>query len=86
MHNFDDDDNNIDLFASIPIPTSYTLFDINANTITSCPTTYYLFKRTQSFNYHLSSQYFHNFNQNNLFHPALHDLDLTGRDNLGKGR
>jgi hypothetical protein len=38
MHNFDDDDHNIDLFASMPIPTSYTLFDINANTITSCPT------------------------------------------------
>jgi len=40
MHNFDDDDHNIDLFSLIPIPTSYTLFDINSNTITSCPTCY----------------------------------------------
>jgi hypothetical protein len=37
MHNFNDDDHNIDLFASMPIPTSHTLFEINANTITSCP-------------------------------------------------
>jgi hypothetical protein len=38
QQNFDDDAHNIDLFASMLVPTSYTLFEINANTITSCPT------------------------------------------------
>jgi hypothetical protein len=26
------------MFASMPIPTSHTVFEINANTITSCST------------------------------------------------